>query len=35
MIIKSIGLDYNYDDSISKDWQEQVVDYSVNKGLIV
>lgn len=34
MLIKSIWFDYTYDESISKSWQEQIVEYSYNKWIL-
>jgi hypothetical protein len=31
MLIKSIGFDYKLDSSSDKNWQEQIVDYAVEK----
>lgn len=34
MLIKSIGFDYSYNSNSSKGWQEQIVDYAVEKWVI-
>ncbi len=34
MLIKSIGFDYSYDLNNSKSWQEQIVDFAVDKWIV-
>jgi hypothetical protein len=34
MLIKAIWFDYAYDATSDKGWQEQIVDFAVNKGVI-
>ncbi|MCH2188659.1 S-layer homology domain-containing protein [Candidatus Gracilibacteria bacterium] len=34
MLIKAIGFDYEYNPSSSKSWQEQIVDFAVEKGVV-